>query len=167
MKNKKGALSDIFLYLIVGFIIITVSGMFLYMAREVKTEFDDNTQIPSETINASLGDLVNAYDSLKWISYFILIGMVLAIFVNNFLVKTHPVFFGIYIFIVIIAVIVAVPISNTYEELYNQETIGPTFHEFEATSWIFLHLPTWITIIGIIGAIILFSSLMKSMGGGL
>jgi len=164
-KCKKGALSDLFVYLVIGIILIITCVMFLYMATLIKDELHEKTDIPSEIINQSMGNVVWSYTSLKWISYFLLVGIALAIFVNNFLVQTHPIFFGVYVFIVIIAVIVAVPISNAYEELYHNEILGDTFHEFKGASWIFLRLPTWITIIGIIGAMILFSSLLKSRGG--
>jgi len=73
------------------------------------------------------------------------------------LVTTKPVFFIPYIFIVIIAIIVSVPLSNAYETLSNNAELSSTFTGFTASNFIMLNLPIWITIIGFTGGIIMFA----------
>jgi len=73
------------------------------------------------------------------------------------LVNTKPIFFIPYLFIVIIAVVVSVPMSNAYETLMLNPSLTSTFATFQGSNWIMLNLPMWITIIGLTGAIIMFS----------
>jgi hypothetical protein len=87
--------------------------------------------------------------------------MIISIFIGSYLVTTKPIFFVPYLFIVIIAVIVAVPLSNAYETIMNDATLSGTFAEFSGANWLMLNLPIWITIVGITGGIIMFSRMGK------
>jgi len=71
------------------------------------------------------------------------------------------VFFVPYIFMVAIAVFVAVIVSNAYETLMETDLLAGTFSNFIGSNWIMLNLPIWISIIGIGGGIIMFSRLGK------
>jgi hypothetical protein len=82
--------------------------------------------------------------------------MVLSIFMGSYLVTTKPIFFIPYIFIVIIAVIVAVGLSNAYEQVIQDPTLASTFAGFVGANFIMAQLPIWITIIGFVGGIIMF-----------
>jgi hypothetical protein len=82
--------------------------------------------------------------------------MVISIFIGSYLVTTKPIFFIPYIFIVIIAVIVSVGISNAYEMVINDPTMAETFAGFVGANFIMLKLPIWIAVIGIVGGIIMF-----------
>jgi len=115
----------------------------------------------SEVVSNSMGATATSFLALQWITVFLIIGMSLSIFIGSYLVTTKPIFFIPYIFIVIIAIVVAVPMSNSYETLMNDATLNPTFLGFTGANWIMLNLPIWITIIGITGAIIMFSRLGK------
>ena len=81
---------------------------------------------------------------------------------GSYLLTTKPIFFIPYIFVVIIAIIVSVPLANSYETLMNDPTLASTFAGFTGSNWIMLNLPIWITIIGITGGIIMFSRLGKN-----
>jgi len=43
----------------------------------------------------------------------------------------------------------------------NDQTLSGTFTSFSGASWIMLNLPVWITIIGMVGGIIMFSRMGK------
>jgi len=88
--------------------------------------------------------------------------MIISIFIGSYLVTTKPIFFIPYIFITAIAVVVAVPMANTYEKLMTDATLSGTFSNFIGANWIMLNLPVWISIIGIAGGIIMFSRMGKN-----
>lgn len=167
MVNKKGAFSDLFIFMIVAFVLIVVSGIFIFIASTTKTQLHEAMDdMPnkagvnmSETIDATMGVVDTTFKSLYWISIFLIIGMVISIFIGSYLVTTKPIFFIPYIFIVIIAVIVSVGISNAYESIVAEPTLQSTFVEFVGANFIMSKLPIWIAVIGFIGAIIMFSRL--------
>lgn len=167
-KDKKGGFTDIFLLIILSFAIVVICVIMTYISHTTLDELNKVEELAKTPyVNQSMGDVVSSFDSLKWVSYFLIFAMILSILVGNFLIQTHPVFFVGYIFIVVIAVIVSVPVANTYEQLYDTEHEGLNtyFHEFKASSWILLNFPMLVAIVGVLGGILLFTRLLKSQGG--
>lgn len=169
--NKQGGFTDLFLFMIFAFILILVSGVFIYLSTTVTDEFRDNIDSlglvgdgnnnASVVLENTLGHADASFRALYWISVFIIFGMILAIFIGSYMVTTRPIFFIPYIFIVIIAVIVAVPISNAFGTLSNDSTLGSTFQNFVGATWIMNQLPVIIAIIGVAGGIIMFVRMGK------
>lgn len=168
IKGKRGGFTDLFLFMIFAFIIVLISAVFIYMGAEVKDQLksslgnvsglhDVNGNNASVVVDNTLGRATTSYNALYWITVFLIVGMALSIFIGSYLVTTKPVFFIPYVFIVIIAVIVSVGISNAYETLTQDATLSGTFANFIGANFIMLNLPIWITIIGFVGGIIMFA----------
>jgi F0F1-type ATP synthase assembly protein I len=161
--NKQGGFTDLFIFMIFSFAILLICGIFIYIGGTVTTEVhekmdtmqfgDANT---SQVIDQTFGKVNQAYQSLYWIAVFLMVGMVISIFIGSYLVTTKPIFFVPYLFIVIIAVIIAVGLSNAYELVIQNPTLASTFAGFVGANFIMLQLPMWIAIIGITGGIIMF-----------
>jgi len=172
-KNKRGGFSDLFIFMIFAFVIVLISVIWVYIGgittEQLHLSMDDMdlgdtvgnnaSQVIDNTMGS--GGFGGSVIALQWITIFLISGMILSIFIGSYLVTTKPIFFIPYLFIVIIAVIVAVPMSNAYETLMTTPTLVDTFTGFQGANWIMLNLPMWITIIGITGAIIMFSRLGK------
>lgn len=164
MKNKRGQFTDLFLFLIVSVIIIFVSGLFIYMGIKTQDQLDESMKDMktsggvnyTEITGATFGDVNIAYSSLYWISILLIVGMIFSIFFGSYLVTTRPIYFVPYIFIIIIAIIVSVGISNAYQEVVAQPDLAPTFAGFVGSNFIMFNLPVWIVIIGFTGGIIMF-----------
>jgi len=170
-KNKKGAFSDLFLLMIFALVIIFISVLFIYMGGITQEKLQETVgQMDlhdTEGNNASLvidntfGDTNMSYQALTWIAVFLIVGMILSIFIGSYLVTTKPVFFVPYLFIVIIAIIVSVPMANSYEKIMTTPTLADTFTQFAGANFFMLNLPIWIAIVGITGGIIMFSQMGK------
>lgn len=163
MKSKKAGMSDLFIFMIFSFAILLICGIFIYLGGTITTEVHEKMEDmqfgsanTTQVIDQTLGKVNQAYQSLYWISVFLMIGMVLSIFIGSYLVTTKPIFFIPYLFIVIIAIIIAVGLSNAYEQVIEDPTLASTFAGFVGANFIMLHLPMWIAIIGIVGGIIMF-----------
>jgi hypothetical protein len=171
IKSKKGALSDLFLFMAIAFIIIMFSVIMYYVGTKTYTELLNKSPVlqsalgndgnATEIINTTMGQVVNAYQSLKWITTMLIFGFALTILLTNFLVKTNPIWFVPYLIIVIIAVIVSAPMSNTYETIYTNPLLAESFSGFWGATFIFLHLPIWISVIGIIAGILMFINVIR------
>ena len=171
--NKRGGFTDLFIFMIFAFVIVLISVLWVYMGglandkmQETIGQMDlhdtqgNNASVVVENTMGS-GGFNGSVVALQWITVFLIAGMILSIFIGSYLVTTKPVFFIPYLFIVIIAIIVSVPMSNSYETLMTSQTLAGTFSGFMGANWIMLNLPIWITIIGIGGGIIMFSRLGK------
>lgn len=173
IKNKKGALTDLFVFMIGAFVLV-IAVVILYYAVNVTNEklhenieiFDKVLEGSSENatklIDKTFGKVPTAYQSLKWITFMLIVGMMLSILITSFLVRTNPVFFIAYILIVVIAIVVSVPMSNTYEVIYQNPTLSSSFDGFWGQTYIFLNLPIWITIIGIFAGIVMFVNMLRT-----
>jgi hypothetical protein len=93
--------------------------------------------------------------------------MMISILIGSFLVTTRPVFFLPYIFIVIIAIIVAVGLSQAYDQVKENSELSSTFDRFGGANFMLSNLPVIITIVGFTGGIIMFVRLgSKENEGG-
>ena len=164
--NKKGAFTDMFLFIILAFIIVVICGVFIYMGNITKDKlhetmddmvFADNVNT-SEVIEDTFGDVTASYNALYWIAILLIVGMIISIFIGSYLVTTKSVFMLPYLFILILAIVFAVVISNAYELIITQATeLAPTLLNFVGANFILAKLPVWVTLIGLVGAIIMFS----------
>lgn len=164
MINKKGGFTDLFIFMVISVALVFMCGVMIYIGGTANTEIEKaiggrmiGTANTTEIIQNTMGVVNNTYQSLYWISVFLMVGMVLSIFIGSYLVTTKPIFFIPYIFILIIAIIVSVGISNAYEQVISDPTLASTFAGFIGANFIMLNLPIWITIIGFVGGIIMFS----------
>lgn len=171
IRNKKGAFADLFIFMIFAFVIVLISVLWIFMGGKVSDQLhlsmdemdlhDTVGNNASQVIDNTIGDFNYAISSLHWISVFLIVGMILSIFIGSYLVTTKPIFFIPYLFVVIIAIIVSVPMANSYETLLNNAILQESFTGFTGANWIMLNLPIWISIIGITGGIIMFSRMGK------
>lgn len=162
--NRKGGMTDIFIFMVFAFVIILISVIFIYLGGRVNSTVHQaldgkmfGERNATEVIDNSLGKVSHAYQNLYWISVFLIVGMVVAIFIGSYMVTTKPIFFFPYIFVMIIAVVVSVVMSNAYETVKATPTLASTFEGFVGANFIMAYLPIWVTVIGFVGAIIMFS----------
>ena len=163
IKNKQGGMSDLFVFMIFSFAILLIAGIFIYIGTNVNVKLHDTMDDmqfgdanTTEVIDQTMGNVSGAYSSLYWIAIFLMVGMVLSIFIGSYLVTTRPIFFIPYLFIVIIAIIIGVGLSNAYEQVIADPTLASTFAGFIGANFIMLKLPIWVSIVGIVGGIIMF-----------
>lgn len=163
IRGKHGGMTDLFLFMILAIAILFICGIFIYIGGQAKSKvhetMDDmsfGSSNASEVIDDTFGKVDIAYQSLYWIAMLLIVAMVISIFIGSYLVTTRPVFFIPYAFIVIIAIIIAVGISNAYEQVISDPLLASTFAGFVGANFILLKLPIWISVIGIAGGIIMF-----------
>ncbi len=172
-KNKKASLIDIIVWMVICFVTVTFLALWTYGFDKITVAFgsaDSGGSINiSKHVDATFGVVNNQMSGLQSIAFIIMFTLAIGILVTNFYVKAHPVFFILYIFIIVVAVIFAVNISNVYvDDLMGHDEFGPTFQEFQGASFIMVNLPLWTVIIGFLGAIFLFAGIMRDreLGGG-
>ena len=171
MKNKKAGVMDIIIWVVSAFLITVILGFWIFVFSELTGVM---TSIPTQAGAINISDIAhdiiipvnNAMANFEWISFAMIVAMGIAIFIFNYFTHRNPAFFWLYILMVVMAVIISVPLSNTYENLLQDTLIGTTLTGLKASSFVILYLPLWTSVIGIIGAIFLFINIQRDREGG-
>jgi len=164
MKHKRGAFTDLFLLMIIALVLLFMSGVFIYIGNTTFTSIEEtlggkkfgSIENSSVTIEETFGAVPRSYQALYWIATLLIVGMIMSIFIGSYLVTTKPVFFIPYAIITIVAIVVAVGISQGYEMVIQDGLLSETFLGFTGGNFIMIYLPIWIAVIGITGAVIMF-----------
>jgi len=166
--DKKGSILDLVIFVIAFFLLLTCVGIIWGITSQAKTQIITQIQPLTKDLqdvhgyNATLGaeqimgKTISSYSVLSWITIFIFVGMILNIIISSALIKSYPFMFVAYIFVVVLAVIFAAVVSNTYEEIYQNPSIASGFTGLLAASWLMLNMPYIITVVGFIAGIFLF-----------
>ncbi len=171
-KKKAQSIIAILVWLVMSFTIVMFFALWVYGFDKITT-----TLIGIETHNPSVNISKAAADSfgqinpmqktgLHVLAFVMILVSGISILITNFLVKTHPAFFLVYLFVIIGAIIASVYISNQYEKLMQDNVIGETLSEFTGASFIMLSLHIWTSVIGIFGAIFLFAGILRDRESG-
>lgn len=169
--DKKGGLTDMFLFLILTFIIVVVSGLLIFIGTTTSNELHNKLDnMSTSTVNytqileQSMDKVPTSYYVLRWGSFLLIAGMILSILFGSYLVTTRPIFFIPYLIILMLAVMLSAVMANVYEDNFlNNATLGTYYQTFTMTNYIMIYLPLVVSIVGILGAVIMFAS--YKMGG--
>lgn len=169
--NKKGFLMDIIVWIIICFVTLMFLGLWVYgfdlMTNAMESVGSSGGINITKHAQDTFGVMNKHMQQLHFIAFIIMFALAISILITNFFVKSHPVFFIVYILIIVVAVIFSVYISNAYEDILGNDTIGSTMQGFSGGNFIMENLPLWTTLIGFVGAIFLFSGIQKDreLGG--
>jgi len=155
--NKRGDFTGV-IFLVVS---ISIFAIFLlivgYIAPQISNTLANQIGISTE-INNSLGATTSvAENTLPTIWLILFGGLMLGLFATSFFIDTHPIFVPIFALLLIIAVIVAIPISNAYEELSENATLAGAAAQQGLIVFIMTKLPIVAFIVGILSLIIAFA----------
>jgi hypothetical protein len=165
--GKQGGFTDIFIFIIMAFCIMLIAGIFIYigiLSNAKLHETMDNMTIfgntnVSQVITNSMGQVNASYQMLYWISWFLIIGMIVASFIGAYMATSKPVFIIPYIILAIVAFFVAVGISNAYGTIMQDATLGSTFNGLVGGNFLMGELPIIVLIVEVITGIIMFSNI--------
>ncbi len=171
IKSKKGSYGDVFIFVIMAFLITLFFGLMYYgfgKINEVLTtvEFDIGTGEHATNftniVEDTWGEVYDAYSQLKILAYVLIFGMILTILISSWLVKSPPLFFIIYMFVSIAGIIIGVHLSNLYQDLLLNADFGATLQSFKGASYMILYLPYLAAIISLLSGLISLIGLNRS-----
>ena len=155
--NKKGDFTGV-IFLIVSVAIFAIFLLIVgYIAPEISTALVDKIGI-SEEINNSLNVTTSiAQNTLPTIWLIIFGGLMLGLFATSFFIESHPIFVPIFAFLLVIAIVIAIPLSNAYEALAENAILSGAAAEQGLIGFIMFNLPLVAFIVGILSLIISFA----------
>lgn len=171
IRNKKGSVVDILMWIVIAFVVVTFFALWVYGFAQIETTLVNIPGTGAINISAATQKTFSIAKpmqerGLQVLAYAIIFALALSILLTNFVEKSHPAFFIVYLVVLIGAIIASVYISNQYEELMTNAILGETFQSFVGASFILLYLPVWVVVIGFMGAIFLFAGILRDRGLG-
>lgn len=171
MINKKGQTTiPLFTLIVTGFIFIIILGSFLYFFGIVNDSFSGDISAGSVNVTNSSANTIGKLNSAflgtgDLIGIFFLFGVVFAIIINGFLTRnsTIKLMFMIDFLLIIFAYILAVYISNSYENIL----VFLPFSNLIATnlnntSRFVLFLPVITVVVGFITMIVTYAGIPRT-----
>lgn len=167
-REKQGALIDVITWIVVAIITIMFIGLWTYghglITDEITTTGND---LVDNAANKTFGEADRAINNTgKTLAFLIIAGMAINAMVSNFLVRSHPAFLILYIFMSAIGVIFAATVSNVYTgDVLGNPDIVSAFQQFGAVNFIMQYLPYFAAVIAIFGGVFLVINIIRDDGG--
>jgi len=179
--NKKAGIgliiffSVLIIVLIIGFAAAIILSIIDYVSDEVTPIMEDLGVIEGTSTNMSeyagwgFGTLDTVVQSLPWVValgyVMVLVFTLVFIFIIGY--NPHPAFIGFYIALMLLLILGCIMMSNIYQDLYEgTDEIAIRLHDQTILSFLILHSPFVMAMIGIIGGILMFARQSSSEGGG-
>ena len=160
--NKKGDLTGV-IYLVIS---IAAFAIFLlivgYVVPLISNELAGQIGISEEINHSLMATTAVAQNTLPTIWIVIFVSLLLGLFATSFFIQTHPVFIPIYVLLLIVAILVAIPLSNAYVALTEEAVLAGTANRQLLIDFFMSKLPLVTFIIGLIALVITFAK----PGGG-
>jgi hypothetical protein len=162
MVNKKG-FADLITFAVIGLGMVIMFAVFIYLFGAIKTALYAAPSTATVNITRATDMSFGMIDvtGLRSLAIIIMFSMMMTVFITNYFIRAHPIFFIPYIFAVILAVILAAYISNSYQTILQDPFMQNLLVDFTGMNYILMYLPIWTTVIGIIGGILLFANIMR------
>ena len=162
-RNKKANMTDpIFLAFMlfssfVSLIIVVVMWNSISPALMDAVESTDTDAATIAQINETHTKITAGLNFYDYMTPLYLIGIVAMIIISAFFIQSHPIFFFLSLFLLLIFVLVGVVLSNTYQTITNTTGIADTAANFTVTATIMQYLPAIMIVVFFITAIFLFA----------
>ena len=172
--GRGGALTDMFIFVAFAFVVVLGAALFIYVFGLIAEPLENlpainNPTAPNVTgaISSIFSKVNEAVPQLHFLAAMAIFGVIIMIFISNFLVRAHPAFFIAYIIVLLIAVFVSIQITIAYDNIASKgDGLGNQLREMGMTHFIMTHLPIWTTIVGAIGALFLYIGITRDSGLG-
>lgn len=161
--NKKGSMFDV---LIIPVFIFLAAIMFIfgfYLNAQVQpllvSESGNDTYVNATATNVL--ESTNIYD---YVVFGYAMALLISLILTMFYINTHPAFFWVFFLVIMVATVIAVPLSNSYT---NFETELGVASSFTVTHVVMENLPIWTFLFGCAAAVALYAkSRYATMRGG-
>jgi magnesium-transporting ATPase (P-type) len=158
--NKRGSYGiDLMVYLVIGlflFALITFIGhkIWISMSESIDTSMLDDDDTDAKSILQSATTTLNMFDYLFVV---VLVLMGLGLVISVYFIDSHPIFFGITLFVFLIFLFLSILISDIFTNISSSDTFANETATYSMTNYVFQHMPLFMAVIGVIVIIVMFA----------
>lgn len=164
VRNKRGDVTDIMIFLILTFVFAVVIFIFAFIIPEIAQGL--GTAGMNNTAEGASGiEELERFGTITLQRGFFLLamGLMISTLITSFLVRTHPIFIFLYIFMLGLTIFVGTYLGNAYDDLRNTPLLSDTLASQTLINLIMENLITIILAVGALSMIIIFA---KFSSGG-
>lgn len=169
IKNKRGDITDMLIFLILVFVFATILFIFTFIVPQLTDGLRagglNNTPEGTNAI-----DRLEAFGSegIQRGFFLLFMGFIISTFITSFLVRTHPIFLFLYLFILALTLLVGTFLGNAYEDISNIPILA---EQLQSQTLINVVMTNYILILLGVGALSMFIVFAKfstfgGQGGG-
>lgn len=160
-QGRKGAIIDaipIMIYMFIFALVVIISFTIYrsFVTNGFFTILNANNPVNSSATNTLQENADSAYDMLDFSMAILYVGSMIAAIVSALLLRSHPAFFFIGIFAIMIQILVAVALSNTWAEIINNSNFAEAKAQFTITDFFVGQLPIMVLISTMLLSIVLY-----------
>lgn len=155
--NKRGDFVG-FLFVIISIAAFAIFLLVLgYVVPLISDQMVSQIGVSTEINNSFIASNNVALHTFPVVWLLVFSGLMLGVFATSWFTPSHPIFFPFFVILLIVAVLVAVPLSNAYEQLANEAVLQSTSLQQMAINFIMTNLPLVALILGVLVMIISFA----------
>ncbi len=165
LKNKKGDVTDMLIFLIVVFILFVGFFIFAFVVP----------QISDGLSSAGMGDSDEGENAINQLSRFgtvtiqrgvflLFVGLIISTMVTSFFSRTHPIFLFLYIIVLGVTVFLGVYLGRAYQQMTETAIFADTLASQTFMNIVMSNIITIVIGVGALSMIIVFSKF--TTGGG-
>lgn len=166
--NRKGSALDVLLIGVLCFAFGIGLLVMHFTSARIYSALLNNTQI--QTSDATITVLEASNNQLAKLDLWFLalfIGLILALIITSWFISSNPIFIGVYVIVLIIAVIVSMGLSNAWESASQRPTFVSSLSAVPITNHVLTYLPYYVAVVGMLGLIVIFAKPGFNPGGDL
>lgn len=155
--NRKGSIVDVLFIVVMMFVLALV----FLLATSMYTNINNSLQ-SSDTISDNSKTILSNFNTkfpkvLDNAFVFILAGLILAVLIGGFLIRDHPAFFFVAMFMLIFFVALSAIFANVYHDVANSEAFSASAANYPKMQHIMNNFPVYAAVFGGLIIIILYA----------
>lgn len=163
--NRKAEAWDILVFLITIFILAIGLFIFIFIIPNISSGLRsaglNNTATGSSAIDSldtiATGTINNGFMML-------FVGLIMGVMLSAFLVRTHPIFLGLYIFFLFITILVGFSLGNAYDTMISNPIFASMLSDASYITLVMEHIAEISLGVGVLSIIIVFAK-FSTFGG--
>ena len=154
LGNKRGIL-DLFVFLVIVFILAIVIIVLYIIISNIRAGADPllNNAVSSQVLEAS----ESAIGIMDYTYMITLVMLIISLIISMIFIRSHPVFLFVSLILVVILIVLAAVLSNTFEEFTSTGEAAVAAEHFPITLYFVGKLPLVVLVAAVLGLIALMA----------
>lgn len=167
LKNNKGDLPDILIFLITVFILAIGLFILAFVVPQISGGLN-SAGLNSSTEGTNAITRLGEFGTITIQRGFFLLfaGLIMGTLISSFFIRTHPIFIFLYIIFMGLTVFIGTYLGNAYETISNIEIFSDTLASQGLINIVMNNIVKIIIGVGALSLIIIFSKFTSGSGGG-
>jgi hypothetical protein len=167
LKSKKGEITDMLIWIVTLFSLAIGLLMLIYIIPSIS----NGLRLAGLNASSEGAAVISSMESIGTHTInngFLLLftGLIISLMITSFLVRTHPIFIFLYIFVLTITLLLAAYLGNAWQDMSTNPIFATTLQSAGFINYIMSHIVEFALGAGALSMIIMFSKFSSFGGGG-